>query len=228
MVVRLDERVELTTSSDTEWVRTPRQAWSQETLERFLGATRALLEERPFEEITVADIVQRAGRTVGSFYARFEDKYAVLYELVQRLFDRIDDVARAFCDPVRWEGASVHEFVHEAIVMNVNGYRRTGPAFRAAFCAATFDERFRALRVRVMSSGAEYQKRFLLARADELGCADPARASDQMFVMISATLDQELLFGRFTTTSPRSDVELVDELYEQCNRILGLVPVDVD
>lgn len=218
----------MTTSSDTEWVRTPRQARSQETLERFLGATRELLEERPFEEITVADIVQRAGRTVGSFYARFEDKYAVLYELVQRLFDRIDDVARAFCDPVRWEGASVQEFVHEAIVMNVNGYRRTGPVFRAAFCAATFDERFRALRVRVMSSGAESQKRFFLTRADELGCTDPARASDQMFVMISATLDQELLFGRFTTTSPTSDVELVEELCEQCNRILGLVPVDVD
>lgn len=218
----------MATSSDTEWVRTPRQARSQETFERFLDATRTLLDERPFEEITVADIVQCAGRTVGSFYARFEDKYAVLYELVQRLFQRIDAVTRAFCDPVRWEGATVQEFVHEAVLMNVSGYRRSGPVFRASFCAATLDPRFRELRVQVMASAAEHQKRLLVARADELGCDDPARASDQMFVMISATLDQELLFGRFTTTSPRSDVELVESLREQCTRILGLVPTEVD
>ncbi len=47
-------------------------------MERFLQATRELLEERSFEEITVADIVERADRTVGSFYARFQDKDAVL------------------------------------------------------------------------------------------------------------------------------------------------------
>ncbi len=211
------------TSSETEWVRAPRQARSQETLERFLDATRQLLDERPFEDITVADIVSRADRTVGSFYARFEDKYAVLYELVVRVFSRIEDITRAFCDPVRWEGQPVDEFVREAVAMNVSAYRRAGPLFRAAFCAAMIDERFLALRIEVMRFSAEQQKNLLLARADELTCVDPARASDQMFELVSATLDHELMFGRFTMTSPTTDVDLVAELTEQCLRVLGLV-----
>jgi AcrR family transcriptional regulator len=211
------------TSSETEWVRAPRQARSQETLERFLDATRQLLDERPFEDITVADIVHRADRTVGSFYARFEDKYAVLYQLVERVFVRIKDVARAFCDPVRWDGQPLDEFVREAVAMNAIAYRRAGPLFRAAFCAAMIDTRFRDLRIDVMKFCAEQQKHLLLSRADELGCSDPARASDQMFEMISATLDHELMFGRFTTTSPTTDADLVDELTEQCLGVLGLV-----
>jgi AcrR family transcriptional regulator len=212
------------TSSETEWVRAPRQARSQATLERFLDATQQLLAERPFEEITVADIVRRADRTVGSFYARFDDKYGVLYELVEHVFDRIKDVSRAFCDPVRWDGQPLEDFVREAVTVNISAYRRTGPLFRAAFCAATIDARFRDLRIDVMQFCAEQQKNLLVARADELGCADPARASDHMFEMLAATLDHELMFGRFTTTSPTDDVGLMAELSEQCFQVLGVEP----
>jgi AcrR family transcriptional regulator len=219
--------VDVVPKGEAEWVRAPRQARSQETLQRFLDATQQLLEERPFEEITVADIVGRAGRTVGSFYARFDDKYGVLYELVTSVFTRVNDVVRAFCDPVRWDGQPVSEFVSESVRINVEAYRRTGPLFRAAFNAAVIDERFRDLRLEVMRFCAEQQKQLLLARADELGCADPARASDQVFEMVAATLDHELMFGRFTKTSPSTDAELVRELTEQSMQVLGIPQVGV-
>lgn len=212
----------MTTRSDTEWVRAPRQARSQQTLQRFLDATQQLLEERSFEEITVADIVRRADRTVGSFYARFDDKYAVLYELVESVFTRIKDLVRAFCDPVRWDGQSASDWVSESVRLNVQAYRRSAALFHAAFSAATIDERFRQLRIDVMQFCAAQQKQFLLARRDELGCADPARASDEMFELVAAALDHELLFGRFTSTSPANDVELVDELTRRCLLVLGL------
>lgn len=208
--------------SDAEWVRAPRQARSQATLERFVDATRQLLEENTFEDITVADIVGKAERTVGSFYARFEDKYAVLHVLVDRLDARIRDVVRAFCDPVRWEGESVADFVSESVHLNVQAYRRAGALYHAAITAAATDERFRNRRTETMQFCAEEQKRFLLTRLDELQCADPARASDMMFEIVSATLDHELLFGQFTTTSPKSDVQLVAELTEQCLNVLGV------
>lgn len=218
----------IATSKQADWVRAPRQARSQETLNRFLEATRELLDERPFEEITVADIVGRAERTVGSFYARFDDKYAVLYELVERVFDRIADVVHAFCDPVRWEGQSLGDFVAESVNLNVQAYRRTGPLFRAALCAAATDERFRQRRVDLMKLCAEQQKRFLLSRTPEMGTADPARASDQMFELVSATLDHELLFGRFTSTSPATDQDLVSDLTMRCLQVLGVErPVEV-
>ena len=208
--------------SDAEWVRAPRQARSQATLERFVEATRVLLEERPFEEITVADIVTKAERTVGSFYARFEDKYAVLHVLVDRLDDRIRDLVRTFCDPMRWEDARVADFVSESISLNVMAYRRANSLYRAMLIAAVTDSRFRDRRLATMQFCAEEQKRFLMLRRDELECEDPERASDLMFELVSATLDHELLFGRFTTTSPPSDGQLIAELATQCLTVLGV------
>ncbi len=204
------------------WVRAPQQARSQATLERFVEATRQLLDEQSFDDITVSDIVQRAERTVGSFYARFDDKHAVLYELVRRVDDRINHVVRAFCDPVRWEGQPLADFVGESVRLNVQAYRRTPALFRAALVAATNDERFRAARIGVLSICAEEQKRFVLTRADEMRCPDPERASDQMFELVAATLDHELLFGRFTTTSPTCDHELIAELTARCQAVLGV------
>jgi AcrR family transcriptional regulator len=121
--------------SEDPWVRAPRQARSQATLERFVDATDELLATRRFEDITVADIVARAERTVGSFYARFDDKYAVLHVLVDRLEERVADVVRAFCDPVRWEGRSTAEFVEESVQLNVAAYRRSTSLFRASLTA---------------------------------------------------------------------------------------------
>lgn len=210
----------MTTADD--WVRAPRQARSQETLTRFVEATRHLLEDRPFEEITVADIVATAERTVGSFYARFEDKHAVLFVLVDDLHERTRALTRAFCDPVRWDDAPLAEFVAESVRLNVQGYRRAGPLFRAALQACATDERFRNRRAETMLICAELQKAFVMSRADELRADDPARASDQMFEMVAATLDQELLFGRFTTTSPESDLALTDELTRRSFQLLGI------
>ena len=211
--------------TEDQWVRAPRQARSQATLERFLDAAQELLDTKPFEEITVADIVSRAERTVGSFYARFEDKYAVLHVLVDRLDDRIQDLSQAFCDPVRWEGRPVSDFVYESVRLNVLGYRRSNSLFKAALIAAATDERLRDRRMVMMQRCAEQQKAFLLSRADELQCDDVSRASDIMFELVSATLDHELLFGRFTTTSSRSDGELVDELTSMAVHMLGAPPV---
>ena len=210
--------------SEDPWVRAPRQARSQATLERFVDATDELLATRRFEDITVADIVARAERTVGSFYARFDDKYAVLHVLVDRLEERVADVVRAFCDPVRWEGRSTAEFVEESVQLNVAAYRRSTSLFRASLTAAASDERFRERRARTLQQCAELQKQFLLGRAHELGCADPARASDQVFELVTATLDHELLFGRFTTTSPATDHELQRELTARALAVLGLAP----
>jgi AcrR family transcriptional regulator len=65
-------------------VKAPRQRRSLATLNRLLDATEELLNERVLEEITVADIVARAGSSVGSFYARFPTKDALVIELLER------------------------------------------------------------------------------------------------------------------------------------------------
>lgn len=65
-------------------VRKPVQDRSRRTLEALLDATEALLGERRFEEITVAEIILKAGSSTGSFYARFPGKDALLPALYAR------------------------------------------------------------------------------------------------------------------------------------------------
>ena len=73
-----------TPPSSRHRVSVPKQARSRETFDRFLDATEALLVERPYEEVTIAEIVLRAERGNGSFYSRFGDKDGVLLALTDR------------------------------------------------------------------------------------------------------------------------------------------------
>ena len=220
--------VGVATASTSTWVHAPRQARSQETFDRFLGSTMALLREKSFDDITVTDIVQGADRTVGSFYARFDDKYAVLYELVSRTYTHIGTIVHAFCDPVRWDGQPIRAFVEESVRLNVAGYRHSTPLFRAALRAAASDERFRDRRTDFLRYCADEQRAFVLTRRDELSTDSPGRASDHMFEIVVAVLDQELLFGRLTTTSPHTDHELARELVDQALHALGIPSPAVD
>jgi|SRR5689334_9853778 len=80
----------------------PAQERSRETMERFARATEELLQERPFEDITVQDIARRAQRPIGSFYARFESKDALLPVLYRRYHDSLEDVFAAKLSRLDW------------------------------------------------------------------------------------------------------------------------------
>lgn len=53
---------------------------AQQTRQRLFDAAYALLQETPFEKITIREIVQRAGVSTGTFYLYFPSKLDVYYE----------------------------------------------------------------------------------------------------------------------------------------------------
>ncbi len=71
-------------ATPTSRMRPPRQARSRQTLDRLLAAAELLLAERGWDRIGVAEIVAEAGTSVGAFYARFDDKDALLDLLAER------------------------------------------------------------------------------------------------------------------------------------------------
>ena len=70
----------------------PTQERSKETMERFAVAAEDLLQDRPFEEISIQDIVRRAERPIGSFYARFKSKDALVPHLYGRYHEGLEGV----------------------------------------------------------------------------------------------------------------------------------------
>lgn len=56
----------------------PQQARSQATLERLVVAAKRLVESRDWSDISMAEIAREAKSSIGSLYARFESKQALL------------------------------------------------------------------------------------------------------------------------------------------------------
>ena len=85
-----------------ELVRTSQQQRSRETQERILNATARLLRSNTFESISIRRIVQEAEASIGSFYARFRDKDALLPVLYaqseEKLAEQIAQLERAMAD----------------------------------------------------------------------------------------------------------------------------------
>lgn len=66
-------------------LRAPLQDRARRSLHRMLDATTELLADRPFDEISVDEIVERAGYSKGAFYHRFDSKADLLRHLIRQL-----------------------------------------------------------------------------------------------------------------------------------------------
>lgn len=106
--------------------RVPRQGRSAATLERVFSSTERLLDEKPFDAITVAEIVREAGSSVGSFYTRFPNKDALLEALDERYKEEGLAMTRRLLADGTWREADLHAAVR-FIVNAIIAYHRRKP-----------------------------------------------------------------------------------------------------
>jgi len=208
------------------WVRTPRQARSQQTLERILDAAEALVQRKGFDDTPVGEIVQRAGSSVGAFYSRFPDKDALLLALYERYFEQAMATADEALDPERWHGARVGEIVAAVVRFLVEIYREQRGLIRAFVVRNHTDATFQARRERLSHEVSRKLSKLLLARRDEIGHANPERAAAFGMTLVFSTLDQAMLFdemrsGAFVLT----DEDLAAELTRAYLAYLGVTPM---
>lgn len=90
-------------------VRKPQQARSRRTRGRILEAAIGCFEEHGYDKTTTAGIARRAGIAVGTLYGYFEDKRAILLELIQGTTSEIADYVVKGLDPEAWSDADPRE-----------------------------------------------------------------------------------------------------------------------
>lgn len=204
-------------NSTLEWIRPPRQARTQQSLERFLDAAEALMSQKSFEDVRVADVVERAGSSVAAFYRRFKDKNALLHALHERQCDQALATAEVALDPQRWKQANIQEILAEGFAFVVEILREYESLDRAihqrALSDGTIWERAVRVRTRLMDSLSQ----LLLDRRDEIGHPDPPLAVSFALVQAMALLTEYYTVGmREIERVPMNDRMVVDQLLSSC------------
>jgi AcrR family transcriptional regulator len=175
--------------------RPPQQTRSQATLDRILDAAEEVLEEKSFGEATLAEIMERAGVTVGAFYRRFPDKDALLHLLDNRLFAELHEIAQSLLGDARWNGATAPQIVHGLADTAVHLYRERRGLLRSLFLRARTDRVIMQTAREVNAHYIDRLRALLLARADQIRHPEPERAVELGFMIFVGALRETVLFG---------------------------------
>lgn len=205
------------------WVRPARQARSQETLERLLDSAEALIAEKGFNDVPVAEIARRAGFSVGAFYSRFPDKDALLHCLEERFVTEARATTDDSLDPERWRGATIPEIAEELVAFLVEIYRERRGILREILVRAPAGSGIGASNEPTVAYICERLRPLLLERRDVIAHPHPERAVAFAFRLILGILKEAILFGEPGAHGiPASDESLAEELTRAFLGYLGV------
>jgi AcrR family transcriptional regulator len=205
-----------------QFYKPPQQVRSQETLDRILDAAEQVLAEKSFGEATLAEIMERAGVTVGAFYRRYPDKNALLRHLDERFFDEMRARADAALDPARWHGATAKAIIDDFASQAVQVYTARRGLLRSLFLRARTDTVLQESALGVNRHFVARLREVLLARRDELKHSDPERAIELGFMMFIGSLRELIVFGETWPAPPASNPALAVEVARMYCGYLGI------
>jgi AcrR family transcriptional regulator len=106
-----------------------------------MQAVRDLLEEKPFAELSVSSISQRAGVARSGFYFYFDSKYAVLAQIVAEAAEELEELTQYFAP--RQPGESPEQFAKRMVRSAAAVYAHNDPVMTACTVARHTDAEIR-------------------------------------------------------------------------------------
>ena len=208
-------------------LRTPKQKRSEATLNRLVDATRRLLTEKPFDDITINEIVLEAGASVGAFYARFGDKEALLEHLREAAARDADEEVQRTLAARDWESAPLETVAREVVRGLVQQHRAHTGTLRA----------LASRRISARSSGAPVGSiavqtprlvDLIKQRRAEITHPNPDVAVHLGLSMVTSAVRDRILFPELSSVpsvpSPVTDAVFVEELTRAFLGFLGVKP----
>ena len=204
-------------------VSRPKQARSEQTLYRLLDAAEELIQEKGLADVSIPEIVRRAGSSVGGFYARFKDKDELLRALEERFLHRLDEQVVELADPGHWGRATTAEIVASCMNELVSTYRAEHNMINAFLVRA-------AAHVEIRDEGMRFRQRvssrisdLLLTRRDEISHPEPEVAIDLAVQLAFGLMLQNVIFGEIRAGDRvLSDAEIEAELTRNFLAYVGI------
>ena len=206
----------------SQFFKPPQQSRSQETLDRILDAAEQVLAEKAFGEATLAEIMERAGVTVGAFYRRYPDKNALLRHLDERFFGEMLAKADVFFEPARWAGSTTREIIENLTREAVEVYAARRGLLRSLFLRARTDTVLQQSALHVNEQFISGLRGLLLERRAEMSHPDPDRAIELGFMMTIGSLRELVVFGETWPAPPAHTPALAAEVARMYCGYLGI------
>ncbi len=184
-------------------------------MERILGAAEELLRVKPFESVTVAEIVRRANSSVGAFYARFPAKAALLSALYARRHGtRQTDKGRKYLAHFASRRMTLEERAREVVGQMVTYYRLNRRLLRSLGSTERLSP------TSGVPEADAYHNAFsrgwtaaFLAHRHEIGHPDPDRAVRIGLFMVASACREAVVFSTpVLERGEMSEKELAEEL----------------
>jgi len=158
-------------------VKEPRQQRSRDSQERILKAAEALIKSKGFEALTTAEVVRRSRTSIGTLYARFGDKTALLHAVQDRVQSREEAAMSVQLGKVDWDSLSLEDCVRRLLQIKQMVNEGDDRLYEAFVVHGATDPVVRAQGYRHKAAIESLEVEILLKHAGEFGHADPASAA---------------------------------------------------
>jgi len=182
-------------SAQLEWVRPPRQARSQQTLDRLLDAAEAIIDEKGLDKATVAEIARRADSSVGAFYTRFSDKEGLLRCVLERFTEQAVATAESILEPERWANVSTREVLESMVLFMLGILRARRRLIVALLVRAAQDPSVSALGQRLHDRISDYMHALIAHRGHAVTHPDPEMAVRLAVWMVLSAMESRVIYS---------------------------------
>ncbi len=204
----------MSASSPEYLIQQPQQNRSRATMEQILDAAAEILEIKNFETLTISEVVEKAGTSVGAFYGRFRDKEALLHALDARFFADFEQGFFQLLAPSRWQGKSAAYIIQDACRFLFAVYNRQKGVLRSLNLKARLenDPAFRKREQRAWDELFPLLQAALLACKDEIRHPNPPLAIRLGFQQMFFSMREILLWEPLRGSAPYDSEVLIKEL----------------
>lgn len=167
--------------------RAPKQGRSRQSFERILEGTIDLLRERPYDQITLAEICERCEVSTGSLYGRVAGKDELLRAVQVRFLERLAGQFSAEAARIAAEARGLRQVVPAVVASLGNLLKDNASVLRSFMLRSAADP---AIEAAGKQSALENHAKFialLKACSTEIRHTQPERAIDTSMLLIYAT-----------------------------------------
>jgi AcrR family transcriptional regulator len=192
-------------------VKAPCQQRSRDSQERILRAAEALIKSKGFEALTTAEVVRRSRTSIGTLYARFGDKTALLHAVQERVQTREEAVMRARLAKVDWDALSLEDTVRQLLEIKRIATEGDDRLFEAFVVHGATDPVVRAQGYRHKATIEGLEIEILMRHAGQIGHSDPegaARVASRLAQAAQEEYVQRSLSGVSLPTAASPDLLL--------------------